>query len=155
VKIADALLGMKELYIETAPFIYFVEQNPTYVNRMREIFRQITAGNLDAVSSVITLTEVLAHPLKQGNATIAQAYRKILSTGRHFTILPITLNIAERAAEMRAIYNLRTPDALQIASALEAHSDAFLTNDRGLQRVTEIAVILVDDLDEVPPPPTP
>lgn len=149
-KIADALVGVKDLYIDTAPFIYFIEQNVTYIHRMRAIFRQVDIGNPKAVSSVITLTEVLAHPLRAGNRGLVQAYRNILLNSQYFLILPVTAVIAEQAAEMRSKYNLRTPDALHISSAISSHCDAFLTNDRGLLRVTELEIILVDDLDEPP-----
>jgi predicted nucleic acid-binding protein len=54
--------------------------------------------------------------------------------------------MAERAAELRASYGMRLPDALQIAAALGERCDAFLTNDRRLARVTEIRVLVLDDL---------
>jgi len=41
------------------------------------------------------------------------------------------------------------PDAPQIASALAAGSQAFLTNDASLKRVTEISILV---LDEMSPP---
>jgi hypothetical protein len=47
-----------------------------------------------------------------------------------------TTYVAERAAELRARYNLRTPDALQVATALVRRCEAFLTNDARLKRVT-------------------
>jgi predicted nucleic acid-binding protein len=61
-------------------------------------------------------------------------------------LMPITTSVAERAAQLRAQYNLRTPDALHVASALEAACDAFLTNDLGLKRVTELRVLVLDEL---------
>ena len=33
-KISDALAGLQRLYTETAPLIYYVEENPTYVAKM-------------------------------------------------------------------------------------------------------------------------
>jgi predicted nucleic acid-binding protein len=51
---------------------------------------------------------------------------------------------------LRARYNLRTPDALQVATALVRRCEAFLTNDARLKRVTEIRVLTLDD--RFPPP---
>ena len=61
--------------------------------------------------------------------------------------MPVNEAIAARAAHLRAIYNLRTPDALQVAAALDANCDAFLTNDRGLKRVEELKILFLDDLE--------
>jgi predicted nucleic acid-binding protein len=55
--------------------------------------------------------------------------------------------VAERAADLRARHNLRTPDALQIAAALETGCQAFLTNDTQLKRVTELRVLILDELE--------
>ncbi|MEP7336274.1 MAG: PIN domain-containing protein [Acidobacteriota bacterium] len=76
-----------------------------------------------------------------------QEYRELLLRGLNFTTLAVSAAIAERAAELRARYRLRTPDALQIATALEADCEAFLSNDTGLRRVTELRVLLLDDLE--------
>lgn len=146
-KIEQALTDIHRLHIETAPLIYFVERNPTYVDRVRDIIRRVEAGQIRAVSSVITLTEVLGHPIRQQRQDLEDRYRAVLTGSRHFMLLPVSQAVAERAARLRATYNLKTPDALQMATALEAACDAFLTNDRGLLRVTDLKVLLVDDLE--------
>lgn len=68
----------------------------------------------------------------------------------NFALVPIDYAIAEQAADLRARYNLRTPDALQIAAALSAGCQAFATNDRQLQRVTELSIVILDDLQAIP-----
>jgi predicted nucleic acid-binding protein len=57
-----------------------------------------------------------------------------------------TNEVAERAADLRARYNVRTPDAIQLATALEAGCDAFLTNDLALRRVAELRVLVLGTL---------
>jgi predicted nucleic acid-binding protein len=47
---------------------------------------------------------------------------------------------------IRAVQNLRTPDAIQLATAIYPGADYFLSNDRGLERIKEIKVLIVDDL---------
>jgi predicted nucleic acid-binding protein len=42
---------------------------------------------------------------------------------------------------------LKLPDALQIATALVAGCEAFLTNDVQLSRVTKLKIILVSELE--------
>jgi predicted nucleic acid-binding protein len=138
---------VKRLGIDTAPFIYFVEANPRYVDLCRQFFRLIDGGDPAGFTSVLTLAEVLSHPLRVGDAGLEAAYRGLLlETGGNLSVVPITAEVAARAAGLRARHNLKTPDALQVASALEAGCEAFLTNDHGLGRVSELRVLVLDDL---------
>jgi predicted nucleic acid-binding protein len=146
-KLDDALSGVQRLGFDTAPFIYFVERNPVYLELVREVVRRISSGELTGHTSAITLTEVLVQPLRVGNTALAQRYRRFLSRSRNLVLEPITAGVAEQAAALRARYGLRTPDAVQIAAALGAGCTAFLTNDSKHQRVVEINVLVLDELE--------
>jgi predicted nucleic acid-binding protein len=65
---------------------------------------------------------------------------------RHVRTLPVSGSIAVEAAQIRADYNLRTPDAIQLATALDARASAFLTNDAGLASVPGLRLIQLDSL---------
>ena len=56
------------------------------------------------------------------------------------------LAIADTAARLRAEHGLRTPDALQAATAIRRGATAFLTNDAGLVRVSEVEVAVLERL---------
>lgn len=58
----------------------------------------------------------------------------------------VSPDIAQKAAEIRANYNVRTPDAIQLATALQGGATFFLTNDLPLRKFPEIKVVVVDDL---------
>jgi predicted nucleic acid-binding protein len=146
-KIAEAFQNVNSLFVETAPLIYFVERNSTYLARMRPIIQMIDEGTIAGLSSVVTLLEVLTQPIKTGDRVIEEAYRDILLSSRNFTLIPINVPVAERASELRARYNLKTPDAIQIAAALYSGCNAVLTNDQGLRRVQEITILILDDLE--------
>ena len=143
-RLDNALTGITTLGFDTPPLIYFVERHPTYVDMMRTIIQRVDTGTIAGYSSVVTLTEVLTLPKRLGNTTIEQAYRDVLLYSRHFTLISIDTAIAEQAAALRAYYTLRTPDALQIATALHAGCQGFLTNDIALRRVTSLRVLVLD-----------
>lgn len=145
-KLNHAFQNVNFIGLDTSPFVYFVERNILYVDIMREVFKRITDGKFAAGSSVISLTEVLVQPLRQKNQNLADKYRDLLYDASNFELFPLNDLIAERAAELRAKYNLRTPDALQIAAALENNCDAFLCNDKDLKKVTEINVLILDEI---------
>jgi predicted nucleic acid-binding protein len=143
----DALAGVARLGFDTPPVIYFVEAYPQYDALVTEVFQRVTDGRLFGFTSVITLAEVLIQPLRLGNPHLVQEYRDLLLHSNNFQTLAITPDIAESAADLRARYALRTPDALQVAAALHAGCEAFLTNDAGLKRVTDLRVLVLDDLE--------
>lgn len=146
-KISDALRGVTHLGIDTAPFIYFIEQHTTYFTLVQIIFKQIDSGTLTGFSAVLTLTEVLSHPLKLGKTALVKSYEGILLNSSGFQLIPIDAKIARTAADLRARYNLKTPDALQVATAIESGCQAFLTNDLELKRVQEITALVLDELE--------
>ncbi len=150
-KIGAALAGIQRIYVEAAPLIYLIEENAVYIERMSVIIASFENAPMEGISSVITLTEVMTHPLRLGKIELVQAYRDILLHDARFRLVPVTTDIAESAADLRAHYNLRTPDALHIATALEADCDAFLSNDAGIKRVTDLRILLLDELELDPP----
>ena len=70
----------------------------------------------------------------------------MIVSGNNTVFVSIDREIGRQAADFRARYNITLPDALQIASALAAGSQAFLTNDGTLKRVTELNVLLLDEV---------
>jgi|SRR5215475_823256 len=146
-KLDDALTGVMRPGFDTSPIIYFVEANPQYDALVTEIFQRVSNGAPLGATSVITLSEVLVQPIIQQHTLLQREYRDLLLRSHNFSTWPISASIAELGAELRAQYRLRTPDALQIATALEAGCEAFLSNDAGLRRVTELRVLILDDLE--------
>lgn len=143
---AKVLKGIFRIGIDTAPFIYFIEANPNYDQYLTPIFSAISQAKLIGITSTISITEVLVHPLRNGNVELALQYRNLLMNSQHLICRPVDAEIAELAASLRVKYQLRTPDALQIATAILANAEAFLTNDKNLKRVKELKVIIMDDL---------
>lgn len=146
-KIANALFSIDLLGVETAPFIYYTESRPIYLDKMRAIFQQMNQGQFEILCSVITLSETLNKPIKANDQILVDAYNSLFEDTYGLTLLPVNKIIARRAAELRAQYGLKTPDAIHVASALETGCQAFLTNDMGLKRVDEIQILVLDELE--------
>ncbi len=146
-KLEDALGNISLLTFDTAPIIYFVEANPKYDALVTAIFQRVEDAEITGITSVISLCEVLVHPIRNQNHVLKQRYLDILQNSPNFFTKFINASTAERAAELRAAYNLRTPDALQIATALENGCNAFLCNDKDLKRVTELQIFILDELE--------
>jgi len=145
-KIAAALAKVRELFLDTAPIIYHVEGNLAYQPLTDQVFQTIQAGSLTAVTSSITLSECLVHPYRRGDMALAQKFRNVITAGVNTRYVGVDA-VAERAAEIRAQYNLKLADSFQVAAAIAAGCDAFLTNDSALKRVDGITILVLDELE--------
>jgi len=146
-RIETELLVVQRLYVDTAPLIYYVEENSAYVEMMRKIVRTIDETDLVAYSSVLTLAEVLVMPFREGDQRLIRAYQEILIAGDDYELVAVTPEIAVTAAETRARYGLGTPDSLHVATAIATHFDAMLTNDSDMKRISELSILMLDDLE--------
>ncbi|KYC39471.1 twitching motility protein PilT [Scytonema hofmannii PCC 7110] len=144
----ESLEGVTLLFLDSAPVIYFVEQNPQYFLFVRSVFERIQNGLVLGVTSPVTLAECLVHPYRLGQIRLQQNFINLLlgSNNMIFESVPDS-SIAIGAAQIRAKYNLQLLDAFQIAVALAAGCEAFLTNDVIFRRITELQVLVLNDFD--------
>ena len=124
--------------VDTAPFIYILESHPQFADQFVGLFEAAAAGKLIIALSTITLAEVLTGPLKTGQTALAKRYEKALSG---YTLISVTPPIAALAAQLRAQYRLKLPDAIQLATALDAGAAAFVTHDRDFSQVTGVVIL--------------
>ena len=132
--------------IDTAPLIYYIEGNNEYTPVVDPFFQAMDRGEFMVVTSTITLLEVLVQPLSLGKTELVAQYREILLNTNNLVIVDVIPDIAEGAAGLRARYNLRTPDAIQIATTMFMGSTTLLTNDKELRKMEGVQVSLLDDL---------
>jgi predicted nucleic acid-binding protein len=98
------------------------------------------------MTSVLTLQEVLVKPLREGQDELAEKYRQVLTNSVNVKLYEVDQLICETAARLRAKHTwLRTPDALQIATAIRHGAEIIVTNDDGWRRVSEIVVFVLQD----------
>lgn len=94
---------------------------------------------------MVTLIEVLVHPLRRNDTALAQRYQDILLGARGLETRPLSQEVATRAAKLRAVHNLRTPDAIQLATAASRGAAFFLTNDARLPSLPNLKILLLDE----------
>ena len=152
-------MGLKEQLVgqivglDTAPLLYFVGEVQPYLPLLEPFFEAVDEGLVGVVTSTLTITEVLVYPFRTGDSRLLTEYKDILLHSSHIRTLDITPDIAEKAAELRAKHNLKTPDAIQIATAISVGATTFLTNDLRLRSVTGISILVLDTLLSRPPSP--
>lgn len=122
-----------------------MERHPQYGTIVKPIFENIEKGKIEVITTNITLLEVLVQPYRTGNDKLAEKYRDILLNAEGLTTFEVTHEISENAAKLRAKYSIRTPDSIQISTALTNTADIFLTNDEALKKISEIEVMCLND----------
>lgn len=132
--------------LDTAPLNFFIEDKKPEADYLAPFFSLLQLGDTKVVTSVVTVTEVLVHPLRHNNEKLASEYLDILLSHPQILALPVSSAIAQHAAELRAQYSLKTVDAIQLATALSQSATTFLTNDRDFRDVPGIKIIRLVDL---------
>lgn len=136
----------KVVGLDTMVFIYHFEENQAYSPLTFSIFESLEKGNFNGITSILTLLEILVKPKKENNLLLTEKYKLLFETFPNLQVKEINENIADIASSLRANYNINTPDAIQIATSLEAKADIFITNDATLKKVTEIKVLLLSEM---------
>jgi predicted nucleic acid-binding protein len=136
----------RKVYLDTSVFIYFVEHHPLYYDLCDEIFRDIEEGRIEAATSTLTLTEILVQPYRLKKEELVLKFYSLFTTYPHLRWIQLTLGISDLAAKLRAEHNLKTPDAIQIASALANGATGFVCNDKAFRKAKDIDCLILGDL---------
>lgn len=141
-----SVVNGKLLAFDSSPFIYYIEQNLQYAPVTEDLFGAIDRGDARGISSVLTLLEVLVQPIRSGRVDLAHEYRELLSGSRGISLFPIGADTCEISAGLRAKYAwIRTPDAIQVATALQHGAEMIVTHDDRWRRLTEIQAVVLKD----------
>ena len=132
--------------IDSRIFIYELEANSTYSLFSNRVFDWLERPGSSAITSTITMVELLVQPYRDGDRGRVDDCFGILARFPNLRWVAPDLDVADLAARMRARYRLKTPDAVQAATAIHESVSGFLTNDPGFRRVAEMDVFLLDDV---------
>jgi predicted nucleic acid-binding protein len=131
--------------LDTAIFIYFIEENPRFLGIVRPVFEAMDRGALECVTSGLTLLEVLVVPYRLGNSSLAERYDVLLTRSRGLRLVDLDRPLLRSAARLRAAIDLKPPDAIQVAAALAGRCSAFLTSDRKIRAVPGLKILQLRD----------
>jgi predicted nucleic acid-binding protein len=147
VDLAEILNGHERIALDTAVFIYHLEQHPRYTSLTHYLFSGIEAGKWASLTSVITLMELTVRPWQLGRPDVAYRYESVLARFPNLCLLDVTRQAARQAAQLRAVHRLRPADAIQAATALIGGATLLVTNDRDMIRLSdELKVVVLEDL---------
>lgn len=141
------MTGFRRVFIDTAPFIYYLERSEQYFDQMIRFLEKCSEDEIEMVTSAITVEEYLVYPYANDKNELVENFEKFISYMK-IKVVSIDEEIAKQGAKVRAKYkDFKAMDALQIATAIKSNCDMFFTNDKQLRQETELPCITMDDLE--------
>ena len=138
-------LASKNVYFDTNPIIYFLNQTNGYFELCLELFQGIDDGVFRAYSGDICLTELLVKPIRDNDPLQVRNIKALFDEG-FFQLLAHNREVLEMTAEIRATQNLKMVDAIHAATAIHYQCDFIITADKGISsRLKGIEVIDLND----------
>jgi predicted nucleic acid-binding protein len=147
-KLRRALEKHKIIGLDTAPFIYFIEDVLPYADLLNPVFNLLESHALRAVTSTLTIAEILTKPFADKNFSLADEIKFAINSFASLSIVSVDEKLAEAAALLRARYTIRLADALQVATAIQGEATLFLTNDKRVKKVDAVQVLVLSELLE-------
>lgn len=139
------MIECKKIFIDTAPFIYLLDETPQYVSLMQQVFLDCLKNNTAMVTSTVTITEYLVLPYRTNNLVKIKNFADFIRDTNIF-VMPISREIAELAAKLRAENStLKSMDVLQLATAIHTQCEVLITNDKKLAQNKQIKCILANE----------
>ena len=140
------MTDFKRVFVDTAPIIYCLENNPMYSEKIKSFFAECMKNKVQVVTSAITIEEYLVYPYLNDKTELVSNFKNFLKY-MDIEIIEINAEIAEQGAKLRGKYQgFKAMDALQIASAILGGCDMFFTNDKQLRQEKEIPCMTMEDL---------
>jgi predicted nucleic acid-binding protein len=133
----------KRVGLDANCFIYLIEGS-NFMDTLKELFQNIEAGNISAVASTLTMTEILTGAYKSGDSKLIEEYRNLFKSFPHLRFRNLDSVIADRSAQLRVSRGLKTPDAIHLATAMVEEVEIFITNDIHFKGV-QFPVLLLEE----------
>ena len=125
----DSITSDTLVYIDTNVWIYYLEANPDFVQKVRDVFVRVEAVGAKLFTNEITIAECLYKPSRDGNSRAVAAYERLFGSGE-VTLTSLDGGLAKRAAVSGGQLGLKLIDAIHYIAALEQGCDVFVTSDR-------------------------
>lgn len=143
------LTDVQHIFLDTMFFIYHFENNERFLGLTTDVLNMVEKGQMRCSTSYLTLMELLVKPLKEGRQALVEEYRMVFETFPNMSMISLDKSVVHLAAYFRAMYNLRSADSIQLASAASAKCDLFLTNDRNLIQIREFKIRYMEEIISV------
>lgn len=131
------------LFLDACVIIYWVESNEPFYSRLITTLQNLHTQYPQAVfaASRLSCLECRIKPLREKESFLLNLYNQFF-TANNLNLIELDAQVIETATHLRVQYNLRTPDALQAASALSIVGEkCLITGDIKFKDIQELSVL--------------
>src|SRR5258708_4570585 len=133
--------AVADVYLDACCFIYLVEGQPAWRSAVDGPLRTL-GPSATIVTSQLSRLECRTKPMRDRNSALLARYDALFAASR-VALRDLTAAVVDGATHLRATYGFKSPDALQLASAVECGAAAFWTGDASLARCLEVPVVVI------------
>lgn len=142
---------MSRIYWDSMLFIYWLEANPQFGDRVAELLQSSVSRGDTILTSIVTIGEVLVLPTRNKDFETRRKIERFFDSDL-VTVLPVTRPVVHLFAEVRGgnrpgLAKVAPADALHLACAGAHGCDLFLTNDKSLHRQQVPGIQFIAGLD--------
>jgi predicted nucleic acid-binding protein len=145
-RLRNFLRNHRIIGLDTSVFLYQVEGHARYVALSDEIFQWLAEPGHRAVTSTLTMMELLVHPHREGLEQQIHQFFALLTTCPNLSWIAPDLTIADMAARVRGHHRLLPPDAIQAATAVHCGATGFITNYYVFERFDAFETLVLDHI---------
>ena len=125
------------IYLDANIVIYAMEESSGYPDLMRKLIESIDSGQIKAMTSELTLAEVLAKPIELRHPEHLEKYERFFAPSSALVLHPVSRDVLMLSARLRADFRLKLLDAIHVATAQLSECKYFLTEDERLGRTLD------------------
>ncbi len=138
------------LYLDANVLIYSREGPNRWTPLLDDLLEAIDGGVVTAVTSELTLAEVLVKPIEVDAADVIAGYERMLSSASPIIVVPVNRDILRMMAELRARLRLKPMDAIHVATALAMDCYHVVSEDARLRLPSELNQLLLATVEGSP-----
>ena len=141
-----SLSSTNKISLDSNIILYYLHQDKNFGKQSFDLLAAIK--NKNKVISTLIYAESFVYIFEQNDESLEKKQLKALEKIPKLQIVAPTKKICLLAAQLRAAYRLKTPDAIHLATAIDSDCDVFITNDGNLKKVQEITVLTLRDIKD-------
>lgn len=144
-RLTRVLARVSRVAIDSVGFIYHFEASKHYLPLTRVLFDKVERGEMEAVTSLVTVAEVFSNRAVVKDEELAATYRHVFDAWPNLMVLVPDMTDAILVGTVRLEYGLRLPDAFQVEAGLSFGAQVLVTNDERFRKVKRPKGLILDD----------
>lgn len=144
-------------YLDANIVNYMIEGTEPFRARLGQLTDALDAGHLTAVTSELTIAEVMVKPFASADDKFIRSYRQLLGDSSALEMIPVSRAIIEESAMLRASMGGTLADGIHVATATVSKCLYFISEDAGIKAPSGLKLVstsnvpaLLADLDGTP-----